>query len=65
MWFEKLVGFKEINPEQVRDNIQIIDNKLVSKINRREFIFGRLEIPSLEELRIHTERIEKHQSQIK
>jgi hypothetical protein len=65
MWFEKLVGFKEINPEQVRDNIQIIDNKLVSKINRREFIFGRLEIPSLEELRIQTERIEKHQSQIK
>jgi len=65
MWFEKLVGFKEITPEQVRDNIEINGNKLISKINSREFIFGRLEIPSLEELRIQTESIEKYHSQIK
>jgi len=43
MWFEKLMGFREDNPEQVRDNIEIVDNKLISKINKREFIFGKLE----------------------
>ena len=51
MWFEELIGFKEVNPKQVRGNIEIVDNKLVSKVNNREFIFGRLETPSLEELR--------------
>lgn len=65
MWFEKLVGFKEITPEQVRENIEIVDNKLISKINNQEFIFGRLETPSLEELRSQTESIVKYRSQIK
>ena len=51
MWFEELIGFKEVNPKQERGNIEIVDNKLVSKVNNREFIFGRLETPSLEELR--------------
>ncbi len=51
MWFEKLVGFKESEPEQVRENIEIVDNKLISRINKREFIVGKLETPSLEELR--------------
>jgi len=26
MWFEKLVGFKENNPEQVRQNIEVVDS---------------------------------------
>lgn len=65
MWFEKLVGFKEINHEQVRENLEIVGNKLISKINNREFIFGRLETPSLEELRSRTESINKYRSQIK
>ncbi len=63
MWFEKLVGFKENNPEQVRENIEIIDNKLISKINKREFIFGKLETPSLEYLRTQT-NIEEYHSKI-
>ena len=65
MWFEKLLGFKENNPEQVRDNIKIVDNKLISKINNSEFIFGKLETPSLEELRSQSNIIEKYRSQIK
>jgi hypothetical protein len=65
MWFEKLVGFKENNPEQVRENIEIVDNKLISKINGNEFVFGKLEIPSLEELRNQSGIIEKYQSKIK
>ena len=65
MWFEKLVGFKENNPEQVRENIEIVDNKLISKINNNEFVFGKLETPSLEELRNQSNLIEKYHSQIK
>jgi len=65
MWFEDLVGFKEISPEQVRENIEIIDNKLVSKINNNEFIFGKLEIPSLEELRKKLDLTEKYDSKIR
>ena len=65
MWFEKLVGFKENNHKQVRENIEIVDNKLISKINNREFIFGKLETPSLEELRNQSNLIEKYHSQIK
>ena len=64
MWFEKLVGFKEENPEQVRDNIEIVGNKLISKINNKEFIFGKLETPSLEELREQSDLMEKYCSKI-
>ncbi|HEY9170432.1 MAG TPA: hypothetical protein VIN72_13140 [Lutibacter sp.] len=65
MWFEKLVGFKENSPEQVRENIEIIGNRFISKINNREFIFGKLETPSLEELRGQSNIIAKYHSQIK
>ena len=44
MWFKKLVGFDEINPEQVRKNIKIQDNKLISLVNNQEYQFGELEI---------------------
>ena len=65
MWFEKLMGFKEKNPEQVRENIEIDDNKLISKINDNEFIYGELEIPSLEELRSQSHKLENYHSKIK
>lgn len=64
MWFEKLVGFTEKNSDQIKENIKIVDNKLISKINNSEYIFGKLEIPSLEELR-NKLNIEKYSSQIK
>jgi hypothetical protein len=51
MWFEKLTGFKEENPEQVRKNLEIDGTKLISKINGAEYTFGQLEVVSLHNLR--------------
>lgn len=51
MWFENLTGFKEVNPEQVRANIEIVGDKIISSVNQKQYTFGKLEIPSLEELR--------------
>jgi hypothetical protein len=50
-WFEVLAGFREISPDQVRENIIIDGNTLTSLVNRKTFAFGRLETPSLGELR--------------
>lgn len=50
-WFEKLTGFAEESPQQVRDNITIEGNVLKSHVNGKEMICGRLETPSLAELR--------------
>ena len=51
MWFEKLMGFKEENPDQVRRNLEIDGEKLISKVNGSEYICGQLELVSLDELR--------------
>lgn len=50
-WFEKLTGFREEHPAQVRGNLEVQEDKLISKINGAAYTFGKLEIPSLEELR--------------
>ncbi len=50
MWFKELMGFSEENPKQVRANIKIVNNKMISKVNHKEYIYGRLEITSLEKL---------------
>ena len=51
MWFRKLVGFDEISPENVHQNIEIIGNKLRSKVNGKSYQYGKLDICSLEHLR--------------
>ena len=51
MWFKDLMGFDELNPDQVRENILIDGNYMISKVNGKKYIFGRLETISLEELR--------------
>lgn len=51
MWFEKLTGFKEGSPESVREKLLIEGDSFVSKANNERFTFGKLEIPTLEELR--------------
>ena len=51
MWFENLTGFKEDSPQQVRENISLEGQVLRSKINEKEFICGKLEMPTLGELR--------------
>lgn len=47
MWFEKLMGFKEISYEFVQENIKIKGNFLISKVNGKSYQFGKLEIPTL------------------
>ncbi len=51
MWFEDLTGFAEKSPVQVRKNLSLEGDKLISKVNHKEFIYGSLEISSLSELR--------------
>ena len=51
MWFEVLTGFREASPEQVRENIVVDCETLKSRINGNVMGFGRLETPSLAELR--------------
>lgn len=64
MWFHSLMGFKEEDPEQVRQNIIIDKNKLISKVNNKEFIYGKLEIPSLAELREELRNLNYKESKI-
>lgn len=51
MWFEKLTGFKEESPENVREKLLIEGDFFISKANSKRFAFGKLEILTLEELR--------------
>lgn len=51
MWFKQLTGFQEKGPEFVRENLEIRDDFFISKINNEKFYFGRLEIPTLKDLR--------------
>lgn len=50
-WFEKLTGFREETPEQVRENITLDGDTLKSRVNGRVMVCGRLETPSLGKLR--------------
>lgn len=64
MWFEKLMGFIEESPEQVRSNIIIEGNEMISKINSKRFFFGELEIPTLQELRNRNNQLSEYKSNI-
>lgn len=50
-WFEELTGFREVSPDQVRENITVEGDTLTSLVNGRTFTHGRLETPSLGKLR--------------
>ncbi len=65
MWFKELMGFYEVDPDQVRNNINISGDKLISKINHREFTFGALDVVSLEDLRVQSLLLENSDSKIK
>jgi hypothetical protein len=51
MWFERLTGFREESPGQVRSQITLDGNTLKSRANGRVMICGEMETPSLAELR--------------
>lgn len=65
MWFEKLMGFEETEAEQLRNNIDVVGNRLVSRANKREYVFGELEIPSLEVLRTRASKVDGYSTSIK
>ena len=50
-WFEQLTGFKELGYEETRRNLEVLDDQLRSRVNRRSYGIGRLETPTLGELR--------------
>ena len=50
-WFEKLTGFAEESPEQVRANLSVDGQVLQSHVNGKTLICGELETPSLADLR--------------
>lgn len=50
-WFEDLWGFHEESPEQVRQNISMVGDTLVCRVNGAKLQPGMLETPSLGELR--------------
>ena len=50
-WFEGLTGFREISSHQVRENFLLDGDRLISRINGISFSCGKLETPSLGELR--------------
>lgn len=54
-WFEALTGFEEKSPDQVRSNITVDGEILISQVNGKGAACGRLEIPTLGELH---ERVE-------
>ena len=54
MWFEKLTGFTEKSPENVRQNIIVEGQDLVLLSNGQKLRFGKLEIPTLEQLRANS-----------
>ena len=57
MWFEALTGFPEKTPEQVRQYLTIKGNTLTSNINGATYLCGRLETPTLGELRQRVQAI--------
>ena len=51
MWFQSLTGFHEKSADQVRSNIVVDGETMISRVNDRKMICGRLETPTLGELR--------------
>ena len=64
MWFKKLTGFREISPNNVRENLTIENDAFVSKINNRKFSFGALQISTLNELKQLSPAIETFNDKI-
>jgi len=53
-WFENLTGFSETSPRQVRSKIELDGPRMTSSVNGRTMTWGRLETPSLGDLRERT-----------
>ena len=65
MWFEELTGFQEKSPANVRSNIEIKGNQLLSLVNSQKYVFGKLEIPTLSQLKERSSTIENYIGKIR
>lgn len=50
-WFERITGFKEAGYETTRSRLAVENDTLISRFNGSRHCIGRLELPSLRELR--------------
>ncbi len=50
-WFESLTGCREDSPDGVRANLEVDGPRLYSRRNGRSWLYGRLETPTLGQLR--------------
>ena len=64
-WFSMLTGFSEPSPDEVRDRIEVQGDRLTSKLNGQSYQCGRLEIPSLGELRDATVSLARSNAALK
>lgn len=53
-WFEQLTGFRELGYVQTQARLEVVGNRLHSKVNGRSWQIGELETPSLAELRVRS-----------
>lgn len=65
MWFEELVGFTEISPEEVRKDLELDGSTLHSMVNMKSYECGVLEIPTLYDLRQKVTKRDTYTSKIK
>jgi hypothetical protein len=65
MWFEKLTGFKEESPKQVRSKLSLIGDELISSVNGMKYHTGKLETPSLGDLKERVSKIKLQRGQNK
>ena len=63
-WFETLTGFQETTPAQVREQLYLDGDRLVSRVNGKSYQFGRLEIPSLGALKSACKSLETYKGAI-
>ena len=57
-WFEQLTGFRESSIDEVHSQLTVDGEYLVSAANGKRVAFGRLEMPSLAELRARVKSID-------
>lgn len=63
-WFEELTGIDESDLQQVEGQLKIEGDRMLSLANQRSFSFGRLETPSLAELRDRVQAITPHEGKL-
>ena len=64
MWLKNLIGFQE-SKEAIYKNIIVIDGKLKSLVNSKKYYYGKLETPSLKELRVRVENSNAKKGKLK